>query len=266
MLSFLFMVALDSLEEMANKKNRRAIGILSGKGGVGKTVTTINLGAALTELGDAPTIIDADVSSANMTIHFGLPEKEGTLQDVLSGPMDINSTIRVVPKGLRVVPASLSIEKSIVDMSGFSKKMGKVEGLSIIDSPPGFSQDIYHIMEACDELIIVSTPDVPSITDAVKIIEIAKKMEKPILGLVITRVENDCHEISHEDIETLCEVPIIGSIPEDKKMRHAVSEKTPILFHSPYSKAAIGYRQLAANISGVEYKTPKMLLVRRLFG
>ncbi len=166
---------------------QRVIGVLSGKGGVGKTVTAINISAALHEFGHETTVIDGDISSANLTVHLGLPDATTSLQDVLEKKEKIYKAIRVVPRGLKIIPASLSLEKSIVDMSGFKEAIrGDLDGITIIDSPPGFSKDLYHIMDACDEILVVTNPDIPSVTDAIKMIEISKKMGKENVGVVLT--------------------------------------------------------------------------------
>ena len=245
---------------------QRVIGVLSGKGGVGKTVTALNLSAALREFGHDSTVIDADISSANLTVHLGLPNAKTSLQDVLIEKGRIYKAVRVVPRGLKIVPASLSLDKSIADMSGLKDLVrGEIEGLTIIDAPPGFSKDVYHVMDACDEIIVVTNPDVPSITDAVKVVEIAKKMGKEVLGIVINRIEKGPSEILASEISALCEVPVIGLIPEDKKMKKAVFERVPIVFHSPHSKAAVHFRHLAANLVDEEYNPPSFLVLRRIF-
>ncbi len=244
---------------------QRVIGVLSGKGGVGKTVTAINLSAALHEFGHEPTLVDADVSSANLTVHLGLPDASMSIQDVLKKKSSIYKSVRVVLRGMRIVPASLSLENSIVDMERFKDVIKDgLEGLVIVDAPPGFNKDIYHIMEGCDDILVVTNPDVPSVTDAIKILEISKNMGKKNLGVVLARVENNPAEILAQEIEALCEAPIIGTIPEDRNMKRAIFERTPIVFHSPISKAAVSYRILAANMMGIDYQPPRFLALRRL--
>jgi septum site-determining protein MinD len=245
---------------------QRVIGVMSGKGGVGKTVTSINLGAALHEFGQENTIVDADVSSANLTIHLGLPDSSISLQDVLDGEAHIFKALRVIPRGMKIIPASISLDKNISDLSKLGDVLrGGLEGLTIVDSPPGFSKEVYHIMKASDDVLIITNPDVPSVTDAVKIIEIARKMDKNVLGIVINRVKGDSFEIMPHEIESLCEVPVVSKVPEDKNIKKSVFERIPVIYHSPYSPAAIEFRQLAARILGKSYFPPRMLVLRRVF-
>ena len=77
---------------------QRVVGVLSGKGGVGKTVTALNLSAALHEFGHDATVVDADISSANLTVHLGLPDAKHGIQDVLDKKVDIYKTIRTIPR------------------------------------------------------------------------------------------------------------------------------------------------------------------------
>ncbi len=244
---------------------QRVIGVLSGKGGVGKTVTAINLSAALHEFGHESILVDADISSANLTVHLGLPDASSSLQDVLKKRTHIYKAVKVVLRGMKIIPASLSLEQSIVDMSGFKDVIRDgLEGLVIVDAPPGFSKDIYHIMEACDDILVITNPDVPSVTDAIKILEISRNMGKDNLGVIVNRVENDAAEILVHEIEALCEAPVLARIPEDKGIKRSIFERTPLVFHSPYSKAAVSYKQLAANLVGADYRPPRFLRLRNL--
>jgi len=243
---------------------QRVIGVLSGKGGVGKTVTSINLSAALGELGHDTTLVDGDISSANLTVHLGLPDASASLQDVLEEREGIYRTIRHLPGGLKIVPASLSLEKSLVDMRRLKNVIRDgLGGTVIIDSPPGFSKDLYHIIDACDEVLVVANPDVPSITDAIKVVEIAKKMDKDNLGIVLTRVERSSSEIRPDEVETLCEVPILGIVPEDRRVKASVYSRTPLIFHAPHARAAVEYRRIAAGLVGREYREPAIFAVKR---
>ncbi len=246
---------------------QRVIGVLSGKGGVGKTVTAINLSAALHQFGCDTTVVDADISSANLTVHLGLPDATVSLQDVLDGRAHLYKAIRVVPKGLRIIPSSLSLEKTSADMSKLKKVIrGNLEGITIIDAPPGFNGATEEIMEACDDILIVTNPDVPSVTDAVKVAEIAKRRKKNALGVVVTRMENRKIEVLTSEIGALCELPVLAEIPEDKSVKRSIYDRAPLVFNSPYSDAAVGYKKLAAMIGGVPYSPPALLALRRLFG
>lgn len=245
---------------------QRVIGVLSGKGGVGKTVTAINLSAAMHDFGHDTTVVDADISSANLTVHLGLPDATSSIQDVLENREQLYKTIRLIPRGLKIVPASLSLDKSIVEMDRFGEIIrGELGGTVIIDAPPGFSKDLYHIMDACDDILVVTNPDVPAVTDAIKMIEITKKMKKNALGLVVNRVENKKTEIRNDEIEALCEIPILGTIPEDQSVKKSIFDRTPLVFHSPYSNAAVRYRQIAAGLIGERYEPPGFLALRRIF-
>lgn len=244
---------------------QKVIGILSGKGGVGKTVTSINLSSALREFGHDSIIVDADISSANLTVHLGLPDPMISLQDVLEGKAHIHKAIKAVPRGLKIVPASLTLEQNIVDMSSLNEVIREgLSGLTIIDAPPGFNKDIHHVMDACDEILVVTNPDIASVTDAMKVIELSRRREKNVLGVVVTRVTGKDYEVGTSEIEALCEVPIFGVIPEDNKVKESLAERIPVVYRSPNSKAAIHYKHLASNMVGANYKSPRFLTVRRI--
>jgi len=139
-----------------------------------------------------------------------------------------------------------------------------LDGLTIIDAPPGFNKDIHNVMDACDEILVVTNPDIASVTDAMKVIELSKRREKSILGVVVTRLAGKEYEVGPSEIEALCEVPIFGVIPEDNKVKVSLSERVPVVYHSPNSKAAVNYKQLASNMVGANYRPPRFLTMRRV--
>ena len=244
----------------------RVIGVVSGKGGTGKTTTSINIGLGFQYLGEDATIIDTDVTSANLGIHLGLYSLSTKLQDALDHKIDIRDSIYVHPTGLKFIPSSISIDSLQSDVGNLKKMLGSLEGTVIIDSPPGLDKEAQKVLGMCDEIIVVTNPELPALTNAVKVIKMAEDLDKKVLGLVVNKVNGLAHEISPEEIEAMCEVPIIAMVPEDYTVKESVFEKTPVLDYNPYAPASIGFLQLAHNLQGVEYKPPRFLRMRsRLF-
>jgi len=242
----------------------RIIGVLSGKGGVGKTVTSVNIGAALHAFGQENTIVDADVSSANLTIHLGLPDAAFALQDVLNSEAHVFRALRILPSGLRIVPSSVSIEKSVPDLSRIGEVLRDLQGIVIVDFPPGFNKDVYTILESCDDLLLVTNPDIPAVTDTVKMVEIAKKTDANVLGIVINRVQGDTFEITPDEIERICETPVLSTVPEDINVKRAIFERLPLVHYSPLSPASVEFKRLSSVLIGRHYSPPSYLFLRRL--
>jgi septum site-determining protein MinD len=250
----------------------RIIGVVSGKGGVGKTTFVANVGLALKEFNKEVVAVDADLSTSNLGLHLGLYQFPVGLQEALEGDINILDTIYTHSSGLKVVPASISLSHLHKNFSPFRLKnllidLGSstnLEGLILIDSPPGLEKGLYLALKACDEFIVITNPEIPAVTDALKVIKVAKEFGKEARGIVINRVR-DAYELKPKEIEEMCEAHVIGQIPEDKLIKKSIFEKTPLVSYKPYSKASIAFKKIAANLVGEEYKPPRFLKLKRIF-
>jgi len=243
----------------------RVIGVASGKGGVGKTTTCINLSAALQSFDEPNIIVDANMNNANLSVQLGLQYIPVTLHDVLSREIDVFQAIRIHPSGLRIIPGSISLQSIEVDTSNLRTMLEQLDQIVFLDFPPGSSKNVYRLMKACDELIIVTNPEMTAVTDALKTIEQAKDVKKVVSGVILNRVKNDDYELSTTEVEAMCEIPVIAKIPEDNNIRKANFHNLPVVFYSPYSRASIEYLRLAATLIGKRFVPPKFLTLRRVF-
>ena len=205
----------------------RVIVVASGKGGVGKTTITANLGVALSTYGEETLVLDADVAMANLELILGMEGKSVTLHDVLSGDASIEDAIYEGPGGVKVVPAGISLE-------GLRKiKLDRLEDaletlvhnidVLLIDAPAGLEKDALASIAAAQEMILVTTPEVPSISDALKTKIIANKLGVDIIGVVINRELHDKTFLTINEIETILEVPVIAVIPDDPEVSRAAA-------------------------------------------
>ncbi len=240
----------------------RLIAITSGKGGVGKTTTAINLGTALTNFGRDVIILDGDLTTSNIGIYLGSPIVPITLHDVIDGKKDISEAVYLHPSGLKIVPGSISLNdikkishEKVVD--ALKNLHGKAEVI-IVDTPPGLGKNALNLLEAADEVIIVTNPEMPAIIDALKTIKITEKLGTKVSGVVITKVKNDNIDINLSNIEAMLEKPIIGIIPHDNSIRKSIRMKHPVAFSHPNCYASVGYKKLAANLLGEKYEESMM--------
>ncbi len=242
---------------------QRIIGIVSGKGGVGKTVTAVNLGTALHNFGQNVMVVDTDVTASNLGLQLGFYSFPKSFQDVLSGKIDIYSSVYIHSTGLRIIPSSVDIALINAKVNNLRKVLRDLEGIVIVDSPPGLDRDALSILKACDEVIVVTNPEMPTITNTMKVITIAEEMGKKVLGVVVNRVTNDKFELNPAEIEQTCGIPMLSVIPEDKNVKRSMFEKMPLVAYSPFSAASIGYKQLAAKVLGKTYEPPRDLLLKQ---
>ncbi len=232
----------------------RVIAIASGKGGVGKTTVSANLGIALSILGEDVLVMDMDINMANLELILGLEGKPITLQEVLSGKEDIYDAIYEGPGGVKIVPAGLSlpnlkyIKRDRLE-EVFENLIGTVEIL-LLDSPAGLERDALAAMSLADEMILITTPEVPSISDTLKTKLIADKMGIDVLGVVVNRNKSYNEFLTTEEIEAILEVPIIGVIPENPKLISFFASGQAIMMEEPESKTSNSYNQLASYLLG----------------
>lgn len=246
----------------------RLITVTSGKGGVGKTTTAINLGAALNSFGKDVIVVDGNLTTPNLGLHLGAPIVPVSLNHVIAGKAKIMDSIYEHESGTKIIPSSLSVkELKRVDHSklkDIGKKLRKLADYIIYDSAAGLGDEALGSIEAADELIVVTNPEIPAVTDALKTIKLAEELGKNVRGVIITRVRGSKAEMSISNIKDILEVPILGVIPEDTNMQNALAKKDALLHVYPSSKAALAYKRIAAGIAGVKYQEPSLL--SRVFG
>lgn len=245
---------------------RRIIAILSGKGGVGKTVLTLNLGLAFNQFGEENVIIDADLQNPNIGLHLGFYEYALTIHDALEREISILDVIHLHSSGLKIIPASLSLEYIYTNPDRMRELFYELEGHVFVDSAPGLGRNAIASIKACDEVLVVTNPEITAVADCIRLIELLRKMNKKIIGIVVNRKSNKPYEIENKEIEDICKVPVIGTVPEDENVKKAIARGIPVLSYKPYTPASIAIKKIASNISGKEYKPPRLLLLRRIFG
>ncbi|MCX6819229.1 MAG: cell division ATPase MinD [Candidatus Aenigmarchaeota archaeon] len=249
----------------------RIIGVVSGKGGVGKTTVVANLGAVLAnEFNRNTVIVDCNVTTSHLGIHMGLHYTPVTLNHVLKGEHHIYDALYEHESNVRIIPASLAVK----DLSGMDLTklrsylqdlFGKVDFV-LLDSAPGLGREALATIHASDEVLFVTTPYLTSAMDILRCKEVINELdlkELSPLGLVLNMVENKKHELKSTDIEKLTELPILATIPSDRKILQSLALKTPIVMLRPHAKPSIAFKKLGAAILKEKYKPSRF---SELFG
>lgn len=245
----------------------RIIGIVSGKGGVGKTTVAANLGAVLASLYKKRVIIvDCNITTSHLGLYLGMYYHPVSLNQVLRGEAGMDDAIYdySIP-GLKIIPASLSLDElKGVDIGELKYRIKDLFGkadIVLLDSAPGLGKEGLSTLRASDELIFVTTPFVPHVMDVIKTHQIANEIGAKSLGIVLNMSGEGRHELSPQDIEKLVELPIISIIPRDKHILRSLASKIPVVDLNPNSPASREIKKLAATLLGEEYKPirPKRL-------
>lgn len=249
----------------------KIIVITSGKGGVGKTTTAINLGAAINYFGKDALVIDGNLSTPNVGIHLNSPEVPISLNHVLQKKAEPYEAVYEHESGLKIMPSSLSIKElqktKPERMKDYIKEFKKLSDYIIVDSAAGLGIETSSAIELADDIIIVTNPEMPAITDALKTIKLAEQMKKPVKGVIMTRVRKDEIEMHPEIVRDMLETPILGMIPEHLDLKRALSKKDAVVNIYPKSESARAYKEIAAKIIGITYDSSreKPSLWERLF-
>ncbi|MCW1296999.1 MAG: cell division ATPase MinD [Candidatus Parvarchaeota archaeon] len=231
----------------------RIIGVISGKGGVGKTTVVANLGLALTtKFNKEVIIIDCNITTSHLGLYFGLHSVTTTLNNVLRGEAIIEDAIYMHESGLKIVPASLAAHDLIgVDIIMLEKTLERLFGKAdfvLLDSAPGLGREAYGTIIASKEVIMVTIPYSPAIIDLIRCNQVIKELGPRALGIVLNMVTRDRYELTEEEVSNIVGLPVIGSIPYDKNILKSLALRTPLLNYKPKSRASKEFIKLANRI------------------
>jgi septum site-determining protein MinD len=235
----------------------RSIGILSLKGGVGKTSVVSALGDALSSFGKQVLLIDGNVSAPNLGLHLNIIDPEVTLHNVLMGQANASKAIYKLDN-FDVIPASI-VGRSVnpLKLRNKIRRLKNNYDLVLLDSPPSLNEETLGVVFASDALLFVTTPDYPTLRMSMKAITVAKQNGVPIIGMVLNKVHQKDFETDIDDIEDMTGVPVMARIPHDIDVLKALSKFIPSTVYKPKSDASIEYKKLAATLIGEKYKAPR---------
>ena len=240
----------------------RIVSCVSGKGGAGKTTIVANLGIALAKLGKDVVVLDGNLTTPNLGLHLGVPLYPTTLHDVLKGRASIKDAIYRHETGLKIIPAGIGLK----DLKGVDARdlptalldlLGNTE-IVLIDAAAGLGREALAAVEASDELLLITNPDLPSVTDALKAAKLAEQLGTKVLGLVINRKANKPHEMKTSQIAGMLDnIEVLAEIPEDVSVQEAIAKRIPAVHHNPKARASRELQRLAAKLVGIEIPEEK---------
>jgi len=233
----------------------RIIGIISIKGGVGKTSCAANLGASLAkDFGKKVLMVDANFTAPNLGLHFGIVNPKYTIHDVLMDKVDIAEAILDHQGEFHILPASL-IDKKINPFK-LKQKLARLKDsydVIIIDSSPNLNEDILSTMIASDELLVVTSPDYPTLSTTMRAVKLAQQKKVNISGLIVNKVRGKSFELSLQEIEEATGVPVLGVLPDDVRVLESVANTTDFTSRHPTSNVSVEMKKLAGSLVGQEY-------------
>jgi septum site-determining protein MinD len=239
----------------------KVVTVTSGKGGVGKTTATANIGAALAAAGHKVVCIDADIGLRNLDVVMGLENRiVYDLVDVVEGRCRLRQAM-IRDKHLNdyyLIPAAQTRDKSAVspsDMVRLCEELRPDLDWILIDSPAGIERGFRNAIAPADIVLVVTNPEVSAVRDADRIIGLIEAEEKGPARLVINRIKSEMVRrgdmLSPDDVLELLAVELIGLIPEDEHVVMSTNQGVPIVLNGK-SKSAQAFRDIASRLKGEE--------------
>ncbi|AYZ73851.1 septum site-determining protein MinD [Fusobacterium necrophorum] len=239
----------------------QVIVVTSGKGGVGKTTTTANIGAGLAEKGHKVLLIDTDIGLRNLDVVMGLENRiVYDLVDVIEGKCRIPQALIKDKRcsNLSLLPAAQIRDKNDINeeqMKTLVEALRKDFDYIIIDCPAGIEQGFKNAIAAADRAIVVTTPEISAARDADRIIGLleANGIKEP--KLIINRIRMDMvkenNMLSLEDMLDILAITLIGVVPDDESIVISTNKGEPLIYRGE-SLAAKAYRNIVERIDGKE--------------
>jgi len=242
----------------------RFIALVSGKGGVGKTTTTLNVGHALHKMGVNTLLLDANLATPNLGLQLGLLNPQGTLNKFLRKEKELQDIVYKHESGVTFIPSSLNfIDFQKTNPQKITEIFEHLENLSdivLVDAPSGLGYELNQILKNTDEVLVVVQPTLSSVMDALKTIQLAQAHNNTISGVILNMTHfRGWSEMKQEEIENVLGFPIIANVKYDKKFRTALQEQSSVHHLYPRSNIAKEYRKVARHLCmlGKEEEVPQ---------
>lgn len=224
------------------------IGVMSFKGGVGKTVTSINLGAAFNNLGYKTLVIDGNFLSPSLHFYLGLMDPKNTLKEIIRKDLNPLDAVYEHKSGIHIMPTNFYKGVDLRKLKFMIDELREKYDYIVVDSGPSYTEEVVAILTICDELIFVATADYPTLASTVKANKFAQYKHIKILGIIVNRLKNKKYELSKSDIEKTVKLPVVSCINEDVKMMNSVLKFVPVVSKYKNSKISKKYLELAKKI------------------
>lgn len=232
--------------------------VTSGKGGVGKTTTTANLGVGLARLDKKVVVIDTDLGLRNLDVVMGLENRiVYNLVDVIEGNCRMKQALIRDNRceNLMLLPSAQTRDKSAVSpeqMKKLTEELREEFDYILLDCPAGIEQGFQNAVAGADRAIIVTTPEVSAIRDADRIIGLLEKNKMKKMDLIINRIRMDMVKrgdmMSIEDVTEILAIPLLGAVPDDEHVVIGTNQGEPVI--GLHSKAGLAYQNICRRVIG----------------
>ncbi|WP_266079309.1 cell division ATPase MinD [Haladaptatus caseinilyticus] len=233
--------------------------VASGKGGVGKTTTAINLGAMLAAAEHEVIVVDTDLGMANVEGYLDFDPAGSTLHEVLAGEAAVEEAIYDAPGNIDVLPSSTDIhafaQSQTAKLQQVVAQLRETYEYVLLDTGAGISYDTILPLSLADRVLLVTTPDVAAVRDTAKTAELTARVDGTVRGAVLTQRSNDI--LNANDVEGTLDTDVLTVVPDDETVPLGIDAGRPLAVFAPNASAATAYRELADILTG-ETDTPEL--------
>ena len=239
----------------------RFVAIASGKGGVGRTTLTFNLGVAMSLFGEKIVMLDLDLVMANLDVITGLLNPDVTLHDVLVRDKSIEDCVYEIENGIRVIPTGIHFETlkhinpNYISCNKIIKEGANYGDIFLMDIPAGINSNVFDGLPEDTEILIITNSTMTSVADALKMRILFNELDINVLGFVLNMWYDDKFLLSPNEIEAILEIPIISIIPYDREMDRSLAMGRSVVEVNPSSPTSNAIMQLAADLLGETYES-----------
>lgn len=246
----------------ANREVTRVVSFTSGKGGVGKTHTVVNLAISLARMGRQVMVLDADLSLANIDVMLGISPRY-TIEQVLTGERELDEIVLEGPEGISIIPAasgadslcSLTVEQRLTFMHALERSALSCDYL-LIDTAAGIGTEVMHFNTASSEIICIINDEPTSLTDAYALIKVlAQKYGERTVSVLVNQVSSEAqgqkafHRLARS-VEQFLRIRLkyLGTIPTDPMVSRAIQLQRPVIAEYPSSGVSLAIQKLARKL------------------
>jgi len=253
----------------------RVIVITSGKGGVGKTTLTANLGTALAHLNRSVVVVDADFGLRNLDLLLGLENRVVyTALEVIAGECRLEQALvkdKRTPN-LVLLPAAQTRNKTAINpeqMRQLMEKLASSHDYVLIDCPAGIEQGFRNAIAGATEALLVTTPEVAAVRDADRVVGLLEAAGISSIQLIVNRLRPDMvtagQMMAVEDVVEVLAIPLVGMIPEDREVIVSTNKGEPMVLAAHPSLAAQAIQRIARRLEGEMVEFPKLASLSESF-
>jgi len=238
----------------------RIIVVTSGKGGVGKTTVTANLGMAIARLGHKVALVDADFGLRNLDLLLGLENRVVyTALEVLAGQCRLDQALVKDKRqeGLVLLPAAQSRTKEAISPAHMKKLVSVLAqkfDYVLVDSPAGIEMGFRNAIAAATEALVVTTPEIAAVRDADRVVGLLEAQSIKRTRLIVNRLKAAMVQaeqmMSVQDVQEILAIPLIGVIPDDERIIVSSNRGEPIVLSEKNSLPKIAINNIARRLEG----------------